>query len=374
MKITKLILIGLALASASIAIVPSPSNAQLTVQQLVKEAQREGRLDVTLAGTDEKGVKKIGAAFQERFGLKIAFNGDVSMGSDTLVRDKAIAETKAGIAPTFDVIRGEARYPLESVYGGALERISDWEPLLKELDAEAYKVRKKISYGPVEGYAFEWGARIGAILYNPKLISRDEVPRTWKEIGNPKYKGKFSVPPWITVTLLGLMKYDKNEWLEIVRTWGRNKADILTYASGIERLLLGDLAFLDANDYYYFSEKAKDANAPIELSYFEDLTMYRPVFFALRKGARHPNAAKLFTLWAATGHAINAFETTTYYPNMVYGKGPISKQVTDTWTKRNIKPTSPYDSAKILDTLAWLDTKEGNEYQKAITLAQRDGK
>lgn len=366
--------VGLMLASLAMAVLASRAHAQRTLPQLVKEAQREGRLDVTLASTDERGVRKIGAAFQERFGLKITFNGDVSMGSDTLVRDRAISETKAGIAPTFDVIRGEARYPLESMHAGALERISDWEQRLKEIDPEAYKARKKISYEPLEGYAFEWGARISSLLYNPKLISGEEVPRTWKDLGNPKYKGKFSVPPWITVTLLGLMKYEKEEWLEIVRTWGRNKADILTYAAGIKRLLLGDLSFLDANDYYYFAEKHKDANAPIELAYFEDLTMYRPVFFMVRKGSRHPNAAKLFTLWSTTKDAVNVFETTTYYPNIVYGTGPISKQVVDTWMSRKIKPVSPYDSASILERLAWLETKEGQDYQKAIALAQREGR
>ena len=68
--------------------------------------------------------------------------------------------------------------------------------------------------------------------------------------------------------MFGMLKYDKNEWLDTVRSWGRNKGHMLAFAAGIERLLLGELSFLYANAYYYFEQKALDPNAPIGLSFF----------------------------------------------------------------------------------------------------------
>ena len=46
----------------------------------------------------------------------------------------------------------------------------------------------------------------------------------------------YSLPPWITTAMFGILKYDKNEWLDTVRSWGRNKGHMLTFAAGIERL------------------------------------------------------------------------------------------------------------------------------------------
>ena len=103
----------------------------------------------------------------------------------------------------------------------------------------------------------------------------------------------YSLPPWITTAMFGILKYDKNEWLDTVRSWGRNKGHMLTFAAGIERLLLGELSFLYANAYYYFEQKALDPNAPIGLSFFQDITNLHRAMNVVLEGTRHPNAASL---------------------------------------------------------------------------------
>lgn len=117
-------------------------------------------------------------------------------------------------------------------------------------------------------------------------------------MGNPKYARAFSGPPWISHALMGFLKYDKDEWLEIVKSWGKNKRDVLTYGAAVERMLLGDIKFLYANDDYYYEQKDKDPNAPIAIFFFEDLTPDSEVTYMVRKKARNPGAAKLFALWA----------------------------------------------------------------------------
>lgn len=344
------------------------------LQRLIEAARREGQLDLMVTSSQgEKGAQELVDAFKRRFGLNITINADLS-GQESQKFNQAAVETKSGIPPTFDLMQGEPPVILNLLRAGGIEEIVNWDVLLAQIVPEAHKVKEKVSPGDLAGYSFLWATRISGLLYNPKLISERELPKTWKQMGDPKYRGAFSVPPWTTITLMGLLKHEKKEWLEIVRSWGRNKPQVLTYSAGIERMLLGDLKFLEANDYYYFEHKAKDPNAPIGLAYFEDFTPLREVMYIVRRGARHSNAAKLFALWVTGPEANSLFEKYAYQTNVALGKGPVSQKVLKVLKERNIKPLSWFENSESLEKFRWLATKEGEEYSRAIAKAQREGR
>jgi ABC-type Fe3+ transport system substrate-binding protein len=213
-----------------------------------------------------------------------------------------------------------------------------------------------------------------AIIYNPKVISEKELPKTWKEMGDPKYKGAFSMPPWISALLMGTLRYDRNEWLDIVKALGRNKGQVLTYDAGAQRVLLGDLKFIYGNADIYFDQKARDPNAPIAESFFQDLTTMRQVMYAVRVGAKHPNAAKLFALWATSPEAGEIFENEGYVENVVLGRGPVSQKILKVLKDRDIKPISWFDSPENVKKFHWFETPDGKQYARAIAQAQRAGK
>lgn len=343
---------------------------------LIEGARREGQLKVTVVTSQgAKGGGALGEAFKRRFGLvdmKITFDLNSGTAGDA---HKAIAEHQSGIPPTFDAMYFVDEAVLLLKNAGAISRIENWEPLLAEIAPEAHKARNKLSPQPFDGYAFTWATRTNAILYNPKLISKDELPKTLPEYGNPKYKGRYSVPPWITRAIIGTLKYDKEEWLKVVRSWGRNKGHMLAFNAGIDRLLLGELAFLSANAYYYYAEKDRDPKAPIGLSFFEDLTTLHRAMNVVLEGARHPNAAKLFTLWSIGEEASLLFQKYSYAPNVFLGKkGPLSTAIVTELEKANIKPVTWFDTPKTLKQFLWYETAEGKKYAQAIDRAQREGK
>ena len=244
-----------------------------SMKQLVEGARREGRLTMSLVSSQgAKGGKALGDAFKRRFGLdNMSITIDLSRGSAGDAH-KAIAEYEAGIIPSFDVRYFVDEAVLLLKEARAIKRIDNWEMLLKDINLKSYEARNKLSPAPFDGFGFTFATRTDALLYNPKRISEKDLPKTRVEYGHTKYKGMYSLPPWITTAMFGILKYDKNEWLDTVRSWGRNKGHMLTFAAGIERLLLGELSFLYANAYYYFEQKALDANAPIGLSFFQDIT------------------------------------------------------------------------------------------------------
>ena len=344
------------------------------LQQLIEGARKEGQLDLMITSSmGQKGAAEMVSAFKQRFGLDIKLNADLS-GQESQTFNKAVVETKGGIPPTFDLMQGEAANILSIMDAGGAEPIKGWEELLAEAVPESYKIKEKISPQILAGYGFLWSTRTTALLHNPKLISEADLPKTWKQKGDPKYKGAFSMPPWISALLMATLKYDRAEWLEIVKALGRNKQQVLTYDAGAERMLLGDLKFLYGNADMYFDKKAKDPNAPIGETFFEDLTTMRQVLYVVRKGARNPNAAKLFALWATGAEANELFEKYAFTENSVLGRGPISRKIVSALEKKNIHVISWFDSAQTVEKFRWLSTNEGKEYAKAIAKAQREGK
>jgi ABC-type Fe3+ transport system substrate-binding protein len=346
------------------------------LKALVEGARREGRLNVTVVTSQgAKGGAALGDSFKRRFGLgdmKITFDLNQGTAGDA---HKAIAEHQSGIPPTFDAMYFVDEAVLLLKNAGAISRIENWEQVLAEIAPEAHKVRDKLSPPPFDGYAFTWATRTNALLYNPKVISRDELPKTLKDYGNPKYKGKYSVPPWITRAIIGTLKYDKEEWLKIVRSWGQNKGHMLAFNAGIDRLLLGELSFLSANAYYYYAEKDRDPNAPIGLSFFDDLTTLHRAMNVVLAGTRHPNAAKLFTLWSSSEEASLLFQKHSYAPNVYLGKrGPLSTAIVTELEKRAITPITWFDTPQTVKEFLWYETPEGKKYAQAIDRAQREGK
>jgi ABC-type Fe3+ transport system substrate-binding protein len=353
-------------------ILQSKAQGQQSLQQLIEGARKEGQLNwypVSSLGTD--GAKAISQVFNKRFGLNLRINADVS-GNISTVFSKAIVESKSGIPPTFDVLYGPDHRAFEVKEAGGLERIDNWEAILKEMSPEAYAVRQKVSPLDIAGYGFLWANRIKCLNYNTDLITEAELPQTIADLGNPKYKGAFSLAPFVTDAEFGTLIYPKDKWMEIVRTWGALNPAIMTYEAGVQRMLLGEFKFLPSNGEYIFEVKGKNPKAPIGVSFFKDLTANSYVFHMVRKNAKNPNAAKLFTLWTTTPEANRFFEVDFITsPNLVLGTGPISKQLNALLKERNIKPVSWFDSKESLEKLLWYyRTDEGKRYVAEMAKAR----
>ena len=92
----------------------------------------------------------------------------------------------------------------------------------------------------------------------------------------------------------------------------------------------------------------------------------------VRKGAKHPNAAKLFALWTTTPEANRIFENEEYgaTPNHILDTGPFSRIVSKAAKDSKVKVVSWFDSKESLDKLLWYSTDEGQRYGQDLAKAQ----
>ena len=341
------------------------------VQQLIDGARKEGQVNLFLVTSlSERGARELNQAFNKRFGLNVKFNS--TMGDASRQFSQTVQELKIGVPPSFDSMYVSETFVFQLMAEGGVERVEGWEELLKEISPEAYSIRDKVSPLDLNGYAFAWGTRAKVMNYNTDLIAEKDLPKTRVEMGDPKYAGMYFMPPFITDAEYGILIYPKDKWLEVVRSWGRSKPTILAYDAGLQRLLLGEFKFAQSNDYYMFKYKSRDPKTPIGLAFYNDLTPLTYTWHVVRKGAKNPNAARLFALWTTSSEANRIFENLDYSAtgNLLLKSGAMSRQIAEAVDKRNIKLTNWWDSKKNQDLLRWYSTEEGRAYSRELSAAQ----
>lgn len=340
----------------------APERQEL-LNKLVEGARNEGELVVWgIQGMGDDGGRALGKAFNARFGLSLRFKYDMA-GATGEKFSRAIMETQMGLPASYDAMYAPDHRIVKLIEKGGGEPIKRWELLLP-----AGVDPKHASPPAIAGEAFAFGNRVKLTVYNTKLTSPKDLPQTTKDVGLPKYKGKFYTAPWTTAPIFGILIYPKEEWLEIMRGWGRNKVATIRSRGGVERMMLGEFAFEPfSNDHYYFDHHQK--GDPAGMAVFKDLIPVTYLFHIVRKNARHPNAGKLFALWATGPEATQIFEKYSWTGNIGTKVSKVGSGVMKEMEKMGAKPISWFDSKENLAKLEWYGTKEGETYEDSIAKA-----
>jgi iron(III) transport system substrate-binding protein len=149
-----------------------------------------------------------------------------------------------------------------------------------------------------EGY-FTWGAIIMAgIAYNPTVVKKEEAPKTWQDVLDPKWADGVSVK----VSNSGLQH---EGWFELTRLYGADywkKLGALkprafdSYVQQYDRLVNRQDKIIHTAQYSgYLEFTAK--GAPVEFVYPPDGLPAGPEVRGLVSEAPHPNAGRLFMDW-----------------------------------------------------------------------------
>ena len=357
-----------------VAIAPQVTYAA-ALTELVAKAKQEGALTVTVSSSiSGKLIQQLTAAFKKRFGLDIEVT--LTPVSDRKSYSKALAEAKIGTVPTYDAIEGPDTNNTGLVGAGGIQKIDNWETLLAEINPQVRsgKIRvEQLSPGPLKGYGFAYISRVKALLYNPKLISKDKLPKTHAELTDPKYKDIWTQPPWTSHWNIGPMVFPElgtEKWVDIVRKAGKNAGAVQSEIAGVQRMLLGEYKFTMANSYYYFLFKSKNPKAPLDVTYFEDYNPVQTSFYVVRKAARHPAAATLFAMWMGTPEAESIWQPVVFYTQL-WGVSDMDRKVRQLREQSGAKYVDYLSTKQGLDFLRWFRTEEGRKYKQALSRAIR---
>jgi len=365
-------------ASAGSAAKPAASGAAVSsgadpLADLVKAANQEGQLIATIQSSwDEALIPQLSDAFKKRFGLNI--NVSLNKVASAQHFPVAVGETKAGTPPTYDVVQGDDTETMQLTGGGGVQKIDNWQALLAAVNPAVKSGTVKasqISSGPFEGASFLSFGNIKQILYNPKLISADQLPKTHQDLTDLRYKGKFNQPPWTAQWEIAPQVMDpaqRDKWLDVVRAAGKNGGEVLFENIGVQRVVLGQYQFALAQETYVRQTLAKDPQAPIAAAYFNDYQELNGVYYSVRTKARHPAAATLWALWMTTPEAEGIWQ-----PNdkdwQPYGSSDIDKTVDQSVKDAKAPLVGFLDNDKTIALLNFYATPAGESYLEAMAKA-----
>jgi len=342
-----------------------------TLAELIDKAKQEGALSATVTSSmTGRTTLKLADAFKKRFGLNIEVTITPLSGIESASR--AIAETKVGTVPMYDTQEAADTSHLALMGAGGLQKIDGWELLLAEIYtfARSEKVRpEQLSPAPFNGISFLYAVRTKGLVYNPRLISKEKLPKTHAELTDPKYKDIWIQPPWTSHWDVGPLVFPdlgEEKWLEIVRKASKNVGAVMPENAGVQRVLLGEYAFVPANSYYYFAAKSKDLQAPLEITFFKDYNVMAGDLYAVRKGARHPAAATLFSLWIGTQEAKAIWQPDLFITQYPWGESALDKREKEFIQTSGGNMIDPLHTEKGRAYLAWFGTEEGRKFRQAI--------
>jgi iron(III) transport system substrate-binding protein len=243
----------------------------------LEAARKESR--VVIYGTVvPKIMGLIQKGFEGKYGVKIEYwRADA-----TKVIDRALTEWRAG-RPNFDVVTG--------VRGGlALLKRENVFARYVPPSSESFPAK----YKEKDGLVTPWRVTPVGVLYNTEVVKSGDVPRSFDDLLQAKWQGKFAMPDpsrhSSTAQLLWNMEKLKGErWLDFVKALAKQKPHLVdSFAPIPTTIIRGETPLGITYVQYVAQQQGPIGYAPLE-KYLAD-----PSDLGLSAKAANPNAGKLF--------------------------------------------------------------------------------
>ena len=148
-----------------------------------------------------------------------------------------------------------------------------------------------------DGYHFGLRATVNVIAYNSKIVPAAEAPRTWKDLLDPKWKGKLVTahPGYSGVIATHVLALVHLHGWDYFKQLAQNKPMLVQSAvdpSGVVASGERPIA-ADGGDYTFYQAKKK--GNPVEIVFPKEGVPLVVSPSAITSFAPHPSAARLFT-------------------------------------------------------------------------------
>ena len=286
------------------------------MQKIVAEAKKEGTLTMytTFAERDQPALLE---PFESKYGIKVV----VWRGGTDKVLQRTIAEDRA------------RRNTVDIIHFGAPEM----EALSREkiLQAVSSPVQKDLQPGSVPKH-HEWAATLLSVwvqAYNTTLIRRQDLPKTYADLLDPRWKGKLGIEAknedWFAsvVDVMGGGEKGLQFFRDLV---AKNGLSPRTGHTLLNNMVIAGEVPLALDIYNYMPEQAKRKGAPIDWFALQP-AVARSNAIGIARRAPHPNAALLFYEYMLGEEGQRVLVKMDYVPS-------------------NTKVASPLKGVKILQT------------------------
>jgi len=134
------------------------------------------------------------------------------------------------------------------------------------------------------------------IVYNTKLVKKEEAPKTWEDFLDPKWKGKFIVDSRPNTFLCLAGAWGPAKVLDYAKKLGQNSPIFVRGQTEAMNLMAAGQYMMSAGAMISSAQYVMQKGGPLAYHLPDPIPLhYQPS--AVLKKARHPNAAKVFLGW-----------------------------------------------------------------------------
>jgi iron(III) transport system substrate-binding protein len=261
---------------------------------LIAAAKQEG-LVVWYTSADLQLAELVGKAFEKKFGI----TARVERGGAERIFTRVAQEYASGIHAVDAVNTGDAAQFL------AWKRQDMLAPYVPE------DVAKYISpaHRDADGFYATLRSTLCVIAYNTELVKREEAPKSFADLLDPKWKGKIvKAHPSYSGTIITSTYQMVRElgWGYLEKLSQQNVLQVQSATDTPKKIALGERAVMaDGNEYNILI--LKEAGRPVEPVYAAEGSPFIVMPSAIFAAAPHPNAARLFQNYLFTPEAQQLF-------------------------------------------------------------------
>jgi iron(III) transport system substrate-binding protein len=278
-------------------------------RRLIEGAKKEGELSLYSSLTAED-LADLNGAFEKKYGIKVKL---WRAASDTILQ-RALTEAQAN---RFDADVVDVSTPMLEAMHRERMLVPVASPYLAELIPQALPAHR------------EWvGTRLNVFVhaYNTSLVKKEDLPKTYDDLLDPKWKGKLSIEAtdedWFA-TLVAAMGEKKGLQLfrDIKATNGlsvRKGHTLLT-----KMVASGEVPFA-LTVYNFTADQLKQKGAPLDW-YVMSPAIARANGLGVMRRAPHPNAAVLYYDFIISDEGQQILLQRGFMPSSIRIQTPFSK-------------------------------------------------
>jgi len=280
------------------------------VEKAMAAAKKEGAFTL-YTSLAEKDIPPLASAFEKRYGIKMR----VWRSASEKVLQRTLTEASG------------RRYEVDAIHTSALEM----EALHREniLQQVVPPHSAELLPGALRPHG-EWTATYLSVwvqTYNTHLVKKEDLPRTYQDLLDPKWKGKLGmeahVPEWYSTVVMDM---GEEKGLRFFRELAAGNG--ISMRSGhtlLNNLVIAGDVWLALTVYQYMPEAAKRKGAPIDWFVLEP-AVARMSGVGIARRAPHPNAALLFYEFMLSGEAQGLLRSMDYIPTTGKLPAPLASR------------------------------------------------
>jgi iron(III) transport system substrate-binding protein len=343
------LILGIATATSA-----APKLTPSALDKVIEGAKKEGTVTVILSPEyGEESMKRLEKEVKEQFGVALTIKYTPS-GVMAKSLATAIMEYKTGATPSYDLEYYSSSNVVSGQKSGVFEDV-DWKSLMtKDTPPEG------LLPAPFNSLVISTTNII--LMYNPEKVSADAVPKTLSELAAPKWKGKVGIFNYLSKWSKWWLVVGKDKGKAAVQGIMKNGAFQGSLSDLNTRFMIGEIWMAITQSNFFLSAQSKGVSA--KWIALRDMVESNEGCLVVRKGAKHPNAAKLVAVYLASPAGSRFTLETAKYGN-TYIPGNLDYDIVVEAKKQKIPVVFTARDQKLIE---FEESKMYQEWMKEVKL------